>query len=367
MARKISVVNGIRGFTVAFLVAAVFAGQGDTSEGVAIHLESSAFKVTGARIAKAEEAGQFFAVYVDRPGAPPILGSYRIQDGALTFEPRFPLEAGLRYRAVFRATKGPVTATFEIPKREATPSTTVECVYPSANRLPENQLKFYLHFSAPMSRGEAYRRIHLLEEAGREVPLPFLELDEELWDPEGRRLTIFFDPGRIKRGLVPHEEVGPPLKEGKKYRLVIDREWRDAENQPLKEGFTKSFQAGASDRDPPDPKTWVLLPPKAGTANPLTVEFPEPMDRGLLASLLDITDPRGSPVPGSIDVDRQETRWRFTPRAPWKSGSYFLTAGTTLEDLAGNTLNRPFEVDVFERVAERINRVTIQLPFTVAP
>ena len=34
------------------------------------------------------------------------------------------------------------------------------------------------------------------------IELPFLEIDEELWDPAMMRLTLFIDPGRIKRGAV---------------------------------------------------------------------------------------------------------------------------------------------------------------------
>jgi len=303
-----------------------------------------------------------FAVYVDAVrGAPAILGSSRIDGGVLIFEPRFPLQPGLRYRAVY----GTTSATFEIPKGDLTPTTVVEQVYPSTSRLPENQLKFYIHFSAPMSRGEAYRRMRLLDESGRPVQLPFLELDEELWDRDGKRLTIFFDPGRVKRGLLPREEVGPPIEAGKRYTLVIDRDWRDAEGKLLRTGFQKSFQVGPPDHDPPDPRTWKLQAPGAGTSDPLSVEFPKPMDHALLLGLLDVTDPRGNSIPGSVQVEREETRWLFTPRDPWPAGQYFVVAGTTLEDLAGNTLNRPFEVDVFERVQERIARETTRLPFTI--
>ena len=46
---------------------------------------------------------------------------------------------------------------------------------------------------------------------------------EELWDQGFRRLTMTFDPGRIKRGLTSNEAIGPPLAEGKHYTLVIDR------------------------------------------------------------------------------------------------------------------------------------------------
>src|SRR5207244_892639 len=35
-------------------------------------------------------------------GLPPMMGAYRVQSGALRFEPRFPLEPGVKYRAVFR-------------------------------------------------------------------------------------------------------------------------------------------------------------------------------------------------------------------------------------------------------------------------
>ena len=310
-----------------------------------------------------------FAVYVDsgsfEDALPPILGSYRIEGEALIFQPRFPLQPGLRYRAVFTSASEPITLRFDIPKSEATVSTTVEHVYPSTDRLPENQLKFYLHFSAPMSRGEAYSRIHLLDQGGDPVDLPFLELDQELWDREGKRLTLLFDPGRIKRDLVPHEEVGASIKEGETYTLVIDRDWRDAQGQSLKEDFKKFFAVVAADRESPDPESWLLTAPQAGSVQPLSLEFPEPLDHGLLMRLLEVMNPQGNFVEGSIQVDRNETRWRFTPHEPWRAGDYSLSVDTTLEDLAGNRVNRPFEVDVFERVEERITTTTASLPFQV--
>lgn len=312
-----------------------------------------------------------FAVYVDSgsldDALPPILGSYRIEGDALVFQPRFPLQPGLRYRAVFTSASEPITFRFDIPESEAIVSTTVEHVYPSTNRLPENQLKFYLHFSAPMSRGEAYSRIHLLDKGGDPIDFPFLELNEELWDREGKRLTLLFDPGRIKRGLVPYEEVGPSIKEGETYALVIDRDWRDARGKPLKQDFKKFFSVIAADRETPDPESWLLTPPQAGSLQPFSVEFPEPLDHGLLMRLLEVMDIQGNFVEGSVQVDRNETRWGFTPQQPWRAGDYSLSVDTTLEDLAGNRINRPFEVDVFERVEERITTTTVSLPFQVLP
>jgi len=38
---------------------------------------------------------------------------------------------------------------------------------------------------------------------------------------------------------------------------------------------------------------------------------------------------------------------------------------TGLEDLAGNSIGQPFDIDVFDHVTEHITSKTIPLPFTV--
>ena len=106
-------------------------------------------------------------------------------------------------------------------------------VYPSADVLPENLLKFYVHFSAPMGSGRSYEHIHLLDEANRPVDLPFLELAEELWSADLLRLTLLIDPGRIKREVKPLEDVGPALVAGRRYTLVISSGLRDAQGHRL--------------------------------------------------------------------------------------------------------------------------------------
>src|SRR5262249_19518297 len=136
-----------------------------------------------------------FAVYAGEGDVPALLGSYALEKGILEFRPRYPLAPGITVRGVFRG----AATRFDIPKAAAkAPSTRVAHVYPSADRIPENELKFYIYFSAPVQRGEAWKRIHLLREDGSAVDLPFLEIDQELWDPDTTRLTVLFDPGRIK-------------------------------------------------------------------------------------------------------------------------------------------------------------------------
>ena len=61
------------------------------------------------------------------------------------------------------------------------------------------------------------------------VPVPI----DELWDPSQTRLTVLFDPARIKRGLVPNAQLGLPLRAGRRYRLEIDSAWPDAQGVAL--------------------------------------------------------------------------------------------------------------------------------------
>jgi hypothetical protein len=126
------------------------------------------------------------------------------------------------------------------------------------------------------------------------------------------------------------------------------------------ESFEKAFTGGPSDRTPPDPKHWSVIAPKAGTAEPLIVDFPKPMDYALLQRMLEV---RG--VAGRIVIDRDETRWSFTPSAPWKSGAYRLIADNLLEDIAGNHLDRAFDVDLQKAVPAPVASKTVSLPFSV--
>jgi hypothetical protein len=295
-----------------------------------------------------------------------VLGIQERTGDALLFTSRFPLQPGMRYRVVYRASgAAPLTQLFALPPPAARPPTALEHVYPSADDVPENLLKLYLSFSAPMSRGEAYRRIRLLDEQGRPVELAFLEIDQELWDRDARRLTLLFDPGRVKRDLLPNEEVGSPLREGARYTLVVDRGWPDAQGRPLAGEARKSLKVGPPDHASPQTGAWRLQPPSAGTREPLVVSFPEPLDRALLERVLEVRNGSGAPVAGAVTIEANETRWLFTPQAPWRAGGHTLRVATILEDLAGNSIARPFEVDVFEKVEDRALDVTESLRFQV--
>ncbi len=308
-----------------------------------------------------------FAEQGSGTAVPPMVGTWRIAGGRLSFEPRFPLERGVRYRAEYRAPGvAAVVARFELPADTAPPTTVVRQVYPSAAVLPENQLKFYVHFSAPMTRGAAYQNIRIRDADAKIIELPFLELDEELWDPRMTRLTLLIDPGRIKRGVKPLEDIGPVFEDGKQYALTIEAAWRDAAGRPLRERFEKKFRVGPADRMPPELSRWKLQAPAAGTRDALVVNFDEPMDHALTLRLLDVIwESERRVLRGDETLEAEERQWTFRPDEPWRAGSHTLKVATTIEDLAGNNIGKTFDVDLFEDVQRRIETPSVSLKFEV--
>lgn len=310
-------------------------------------------------------------------GLPAVLGSHTAAGGAIRFRPRFPFRAGLAYHcrfdgrlfdvltgAAFSATPD-LELVLELPPPPGRPAPRVEAVYPTAAEVPANLLRLYVHFSTPMRTKGVERFVRLVDGSGAEVPLPFVEVEHGLWDPAARRLTLFFHPGRIKRGVGPHLALGPPLEEGRTYRLVIDAGLADAGGRPLAGGFEKELRAGPADRSSPDPASWRLAAPDAGGR--LTLDFPEPLDRALLARLVTVHDAAGNPVRGAGTVERAETRWSFRPALPWRPGRYFVRVDPAIEDLAGNTPTRLFDEESAPAAPTPGTERPVELAFEVGP
>lgn len=310
------------------------------------------------------------------PDQPAMLGSYRIIDGNVRFTPRFPPRPSMSYRAIYRPaadragqaiTAQPVVREFQIPALPKTAATRLKAIYPSAATLPRNQLKFYLHFSAPMGRGAAYEHLQLLDADDKPLDLPFLELAEELWDPSGMRLTLLLDPARVKRELAPREAQGPVLEVGKRYTLAIDGGWRNAGGQQLAAGVRKRFRVGDDDETPPAPRHWKLSAPQADSREPLVVDFGESLDHALLSRMLWVVDADGHVLAGEGVIGNREESWRFVPQRPWQVGKYRLVADTLLEDLAGNSIARKFEMRSARPAIRPAEATTAETPFEVQP
>ena len=299
-------------------------------------------------------------------GQTPMVGQYSIDNGRVRFTPMFPLDAGRQYNVSFTPPGAtPVTASVGLPAPDTTPVTVVSQVYPSGEVVPENQLRLYIHFSAPMGSRGGLDFVHLLDDKGQEVKDPFLPLDAEFFNDDRTRYTVFFDPGRQKRGIPAIEEMGRSLTAGKSYTLMVDAEWRDGNGLPMKQAFKRTFTVGPPDEKPLDPKAWKIEAPAAGASAPLRITFPEPLDHGLLLRALGVLSPAGKPMEGEVTVGADELTWSFAPADPWKPGAHNIVAFAMLEDLAGNRIGRAFEVDRFDRADRSAEPEKTLIPFTV--
>lgn len=218
----------------------------------------------------------------------------------------------------------------------------VDEVYPTADALPENLLRFYIYFSKPMQREDILSHVYLADADGNKQSGVFL--DNRLWSPDSTRLTLLFDPGRVKTGLVAHNTMGRALKPGKDYQLVVDTKARDKDGCPLGKRFTKAFKALAADYSIPDIKQWRISSPQQGSRETLVVELNGMMDHVSLASRIRVKDKDDNSVPGRIALEDAEQRWLFTPDQPWRdTGYYQLAVDSVLEDVAGNRLGGLFD------------------------
>src|SRR6185295_5930832 len=104
------------------------------AQAVSIQLDAGAFRVAGWQAPAAPLAGGWpsvFNVYAGTADVPAMLGSYASEAGTLVFRPRYPLAAGVKYRAVFRQPgRTPIERSFDGPTRLPAAATRVERVYP---------------------------------------------------------------------------------------------------------------------------------------------------------------------------------------------------------------------------------------------
>ncbi len=311
--------------------------------------DGAALEVRGVRsLPRGQEAA--LRVYTGKHATPPagqpaVLGRLEDAGDHLRFVPRFAFEPGLDYTAFWQGPGPVVVTTFALAAVRREPSTRVVAVYPSGDEVPANLLRVYLHFSAPMSRGEAAARVRLVGGDGQVIAGPFVAPDHELWNPASDRLTLLLDPGRIKREVGPNLAVGPPLTQGREVRLVVDAAWLDAEGTPLAAAFEKLWRVGAPDRHSPAPATWRLDPP-TGPEGALEIAFDGPLDHALALRLLTVRGPGDEALDGIAAIAPAEGSWSFQPSGPWQPGTHQLEVDPALEDPSGNSVARPFETAV---------------------
>lgn len=300
---------------------------------------------------------------------PDVFGRYHVSEDAVRFIPHFPFERGLSYRASFdpRPLGRPelsdvLTLGFSLPREQTALPTEVEHIFPSSDSLPENLLRFYVCFSNSMQRGRVEAEISLLGPDGEPAPDVLYRAPVELWDRSMRHLTILLDPGRLKRGVGPNRELGPPLKAGLVYTLAVGAGMTDLSGSRLPQTVYKRFRVTDAVREPIAVEQWKIVPPMTNSRQPLVLMFPRPLDWALLSHTITIASANEKSIEGQIVIDQGERRWSFTPTSAWAASSYRVRVASSLEDVCGNTA-----VAAFDRPLRSASALACEVPSRSIP
>ncbi|MGF1578739.1 MAG: Ig-like domain-containing protein [Gemmataceae bacterium] len=294
------------------------------------------------------EGNQWLKFVLVRQGkvGPSMFGTYTRRGTTLTFRPAVGLERGFRYRAIY--TPNELSQSYKdyvVPLVKKTKPTKIVKVYPTANVLPANHLRFYIHFSGPMRGGEEiFRQIQILDAKGKAVHDPWLH--DELWDQKDKKLILYIHPGRIKWNVFLRQQLGPVLVANTSYTFLIRTVMLDANGKKLAKEYRKTFRTSVENRHRVDLSKWKVAGPQVNTKTPIRVTFPVAIDYSSLHRFLHIVDSKNRKVNGTITIGKDERSWLFSPTKEWGSQRYRLVVDPRLEDTAGNTPLRPFDRDL---------------------
>lgn len=288
----------------------------------------------------------------------PVAGRYVHAGSVLSFTPAFGFSAGLDYVARMRQADSDALVAFRLSTDLAQAQAAVTKVFPSGQTLPENILRFYIHFTVPMRPGVAFDYITLRDASWRADDAAFMRFKQELWNADRTRLTVLMDPGRIKRNVATNVELGPALRKGRTYTLSVEGGWPSADGTSVLSGFSKRFEVGEPLRDLPDVRHWLVAPPCQGGRDRLTVSFDRPFDRHLLDKDIHVTAGDRQRIDGSVEISDGERIWSFTPTQTWSHRNIQIVVHPDLEDVAANNFR-----DLLDHVSGQSTEVpSILLP-----
>ncbi|MEM7126776.1 MAG: hypothetical protein AAF702_10650 [Chloroflexota bacterium] len=281
----------------------------------------------------------------------PIAGRYEADNKSVRFMPQFDFVEGQDYvirvqhqsedkggedkesedKGVFhKLTPFKIQANTPVVKPEVT------AIYPSGDTLPENVLRFYIHFSTPMKPHVAFDYIKLVDASGNVDDAAFMQFKQELWSEDRTRLTVLMDPGRIKRNVATNLSLGPALNQGERYQFVVEGGWPTANGTETLATFSKSFSVSDGLRELPNAENWEISAPTIGTNDTLEIKFDRPFDHQLLHKDIQVFSATGEEIQGESFIGNHETEWHFQPKEAWVEEQITIVVDSELEDVAGN-------------------------------
>lgn len=272
-----------------------------------------------------------------------MFGDLQQEGSQFSFAPIIPFTTGETYE-VYRNDEAYFEFTIRKPEKKIVAK--LLGIYPKLDTVPENLLKMYFVFDKPMQQSRSTLDfIKVFNETGNEEVEIFLPLENELWNKDRTRLTLWLDPGRIKKDLIPNKERGIPIQEGFQYTVKVSKDLEDQQGNTLDKGYEKSFFIESRDEEKPSVKSWQLTVPEIHTKSGLGIDFNESLDSFLVEETIKIFKNKEE-IKGSFFISKKANSVVFIPSQSWTKGKYQIQIESRLEDLAGNNLNRLFDEDL---------------------
>lgn len=276
----------------------------------------------------------------------PVLGTFeKRRNGYLAFKPAFPFTPGQAYEIIEDDQDYLRFITKDAVKSSDKPFPRVTDIFPKTDTVPENLLKMYISFSVSI---DATQNIHdhitVYDTRSKETRDIFLKLENELWNTDRTEVTLWLDPGRIKKDLIPNKERGNPIIKFRTYELIVVDNLRDMNGNRV-DGQRIQFYVGHRDEIKPSVKDWKIIQPAKGTTEALEIHFNESLDEKLVTETIRLYS-NNQQILGELNVGKKGRSVQFLPNSNREEGSYTIQVESRLEDLAGNNLNRLFDVDL---------------------
>ena len=300
------------------------------------------------------EWASFFSVKT-AGGNRSVLGRYRVVKNRVAYTPRFLPDTKIPYLISFN--HNALAELLSLPKLkkadsvvidsvqyfqlQSAPVSEVQWTYPHINVLPENTLRMYIYFTAPMSFDNPLDYIDLYDQQGKVIENAFVEVPEGLWNQERTRLTLLFHPGRVKQEVGPNRIEGSILEEGKLFELRVSGRWNDANGSPLNSDYSKKFFVTKAKRQRLRKKDWVIesICKDECVLRLSTGDIP---DIELFKKMVQIQDENAE----SLDFEYiAEANGSFILRSDALKKGSTLTMGINpkMEDISGNTFLNAFD------------------------
>lgn len=276
-----------------------------------------------------------------KPADLPVAVHYTVVGKNLQMTPANTLGYGLQFVVQYSVGGRLITKAYNTPVQPVPPTpVSIAAMYPASGDIPYNQLYFHIRFSRPMVQDpRAWRYVSVVNDRGDTLPNAWRQ--RSYWLDSGRLLVLMIHPGRVKSGI---HYLGPLFDSGKNYRICLQPGIKAVDGSQPATAYAQTYHVVSPDRQSPAVSISKDGLPQAGTTQPLILHCSEQMDYASVFDGVSITDDRGKPIALQIAPLTGTNNYVLMPTTAWVHSNYTLILKNAVYDLAGNRLDRLFEV-----------------------